>query len=145
MLKSLDDALQQQIRLKDEIDYFKESTKPKESVRKEKKALTSKNATILLNGRQKVLNAFESGIFPKGKPKKELTRALDCLVCVAKVSDRKQLKILTPKQMPQRLPIALAQVKEGNKSENLLNEMRQIIYSLYRAKEITKKMCNNKI
>ena len=68
---------------------------------------------------------------------------MDCLVCVAKASDRKQLKILTPKQMPQRLPIALAQVKVGNKSENLLNEMRQIIYSLYRAKEITKKMCNN--
>ena len=68
---------------------------------------------------------------------------MDCLVCVAKVSDCKQLKILTPKQMPQRLPIALAQVKVGNKSENLLNEMRQIIYSLYRAKEITKKMCNN--
>ena len=68
---------------------------------------------------------------------------MDCLVSVAKVSDRKQLKILTPKQMPQRLPIALAQVKVGNKSENLLNEMRQIIYSLYRAKEITKKMCNN--
>ena len=68
---------------------------------------------------------------------------MDCLVCVAKVSDRKQLKILTPKQMPQRLPIALAQVKVGNKSENLLNEMRQIIYSLYRAKEITKKICNN--
>ena len=45
--------------------------------------------------------------------------------------------------MPQRLPIALAQVKVENKSENLLNEMRQIIYSLYRAKEITKKMCNN--
>ena len=68
---------------------------------------------------------------------------MDCLVCVAKASDRKQLKILTPKQMPQRLPIALAQVKVVNKSENLLNEMRQIIYSLYRAKEITKKMCNN--
>ena len=41
------------------------------------------------------------------------------------------LKILTPKQMLQRLPIALAQVKAGNTSENLLNEIRQIIYSLY--------------
>ena len=41
--------------------------------------------------------------------------------------------------MPQRLPIALAQVKADNKSENLLNEIRQIIYSLYRAKKITKK------
>ena len=49
------------------------------------------------------------------------------------------LKILTPKQMLQRLPIALAQVKAGNNSEKLLNEIRQIIYSLYQSKEITKK------
>ena len=41
--------------------------------------------------------------------------------------------------MPQRLPIALAQIKAGNTSENLLNEIRQIIYSLYRVKEITRK------
>ena len=41
------------------------------------------------------------------------------------------LKILTPKQMLQRLPIALAQVKAGNISENLLNEMTQIIYPLH--------------
>ena len=41
--------------------------------------------------------------------------------------------------MLQRLPIALAQVKVGNTSENLLNEIRRIIYSLYQAKEITKK------
>ena len=49
------------------------------------------------------------------------------------------LKILSPKQMLQRFPIALAQVKAGDTFENLLNEIRQIIYSLYRAKEITKK------
>ena len=55
----------------------------------------------------------------------------------------KGLKMLTPKQMLQRLPIALAQVKGGITSENLLNEIRQIIYSLYRAKEITKNVCNN--
>ena len=53
------------------------------------------------------------------------------------------LKILTPKQMLQRLPITLAQVKAGNNSENLLNEIRQIIYSLYQSKEITKKVYNN--
>ena len=41
--------------------------------------------------------------------------------------------------MPQRLPIALAQVKAGNNSENLLNEIRQIVYSLYQSKQITKK------
>ena len=44
--------------------------------------------------------------------------------------------------MLQRLAIALAQVKAGNTSENLLNEIRQIIYSLHRSKEITKKVYN---
>ena len=43
------------------------------------------------------------------------------------------LKISTPKQMLQRLPIALAQVRAGNNSENLLNEIRQITYSLYQS------------
>ena len=47
--------------------------------------------------------------------------------------------------MLQRLLIALAQVKVGNTSENLLNEIRQIIYFLYRAKEITKKVYNNRM
>ena len=45
--------------------------------------------------------------------------------------------------MLQTLPKALAQLKVGNTSENLLNEIRQIIYFLYRAKEITKKVYNN--
>ena len=53
------------------------------------------------------------------------------------------LKILTPNQMLKRLPIALAQIKAGNNSESLLNEIRQIVYSLCRSKEITKKVCNN--
>ena len=53
------------------------------------------------------------------------------------------LKILTPKQLLQRSPVALAQVKAGNNSENLINEIRQIVYSLYQSKEITKKVYNN--
>ena len=53
------------------------------------------------------------------------------------------LKILTPKQMLQRLPIALAQVKTGNNSESLLNQIRQIVYSLYQSKQITKKVYNH--
>ena len=52
------------------------------------------------------------------------------------------LKMLIPKQMLQRLPTVLAQ-KADNTSENLLNETRQIIYSLYQAKEITKKVYNS--
>ena len=54
----------------------------------------------------------------------------------------KQLKeqdlILAPKQFLQRLLIALAQAKAGNNSENLLNEIRQIVYSLYQSKESLK-------
>ena len=53
------------------------------------------------------------------------------------------LKILTPKQMLQRLPIALPQIKAGNNSDSLLNEIRQIVYSLYQSKQITKKVYNN--
>ena len=53
------------------------------------------------------------------------------------------LKILAPNQMLKRLPIALAQVKAGNNSVSLLNKIRQIVYSLYRSKEITKKGYNN--
>ena len=53
------------------------------------------------------------------------------------------LKILTPKQMLQRLPIALAQIKADNNSESLLNEIRQIVYSLYQSKEVTKKVDKN--
>ena len=84
---SLDYALEQQIRLKDHTDIFEESTKPKRiSQKRKKKALTLKNPITLLNGRQKVLNAFESGLFPKRKQGKGLTS----------ISDN-QLKILTPK------------------------------------------------
>ena len=47
--------------------------------------------------------------------------------------------------MLQRLPIALTQVKAGNNSENSLNEIKQIVYSLYQSKEITKKVYNKLI
>ena len=50
------------------------------------------------------------------------------------------LKILTPNQMLSRLPISLAQLKAGNNSEKLKNQVRQLLYSLYRSKELTKKL-----
>ena len=53
------------------------------------------------------------------------------------------LKILNPKQMLQRLPIDLAQIKVGDNSQSLLNEIRQIVYSYYQPKEIIKKVYNN--
>ena len=86
----------------------------------------------VIDGREKILDAFESKIF--------LTKFTGASILNL---DHSRLKLLTLKQMLQRLPIVLAQVKAGNNSENLLNEVRQIIYSLYQSKEITKKVYNN--
>ena len=61
----------------------------------------------------------------------------------AKQNTEKDLKILSPQQMLQRLPEALAQVLAGNISDNLLNEIGKIIYSLFQTKEINKKVYNN--
>ena len=57
-------------------------------------------------------------------------------------TEGKGLKIFTPKQILQRLPVALAQVKAGNNSESLLNEIKQIVYSLYQSNQITEKVYN---
>ena len=54
-----------------------------------------------------------------------------------------ELQILTPKQLLQRLTLALAQVKASNNSESLLNEIGQIVYSLYQSENVTKKVYNN--
>ena len=51
-----------------------------------------------------------------------------------------RLKILTPNQMLSRLPITLARLKAGNNSEKLKNEIRQLLYSLYRSKKLTKQL-----
>ena len=57
----------------------------------------------------------------------------------------KGLKTLTANQMLSRLPITLAQLKAGNNSEKLKNEIRQLLYSLYRSKNMTKQVYNNLI
>ena len=81
----------------------------------------------LVKGRELMYKAIRSRIFHR----------------LEKSQEGQGLKILTPNQMLKRLPIALAQVKAGNNSESLLNEIRQIVYFLYRSKEITKKVYNN--
>ena len=91
------------------------------------------NAYILFNGRNNAIRFIED----YGSIILEVKRL------AKEEQEGKGLKILTPNQMLKRLPIALAQVKAGNNSESLLNEIRQIIYSLYRSKEITKKVYNN--
>ena len=55
------------------------------------------------------------------------------------------LKVLTSDQMLSRLPITLAQLKAGNNSEKLKNEIRQVLYSLYHSKQLTKTIFNKLI
>ena len=57
-----------------------------------------------------------------------------------KIQSGQELTILTPNQMLSRLPISLAQLKAGNNSEKLKNEIRQLLYSLYRSKKLTKQL-----
>ena len=109
-----------------EIKIFYNKTRPQTFKKKQMKGDTQDDA------KEMVLNGFKRKIF--------LTKSTGA--GLFNTNDSK-LKVLTPKQMLQRLPIALAQVKAGNNSENLLNEIRQIIYSLCQSKEITKKVCNN--
>ena len=89
---------------------------------------TIKNNKILYDSRQKIIDLFTN--YSKIKSESIYRSKHD-------KTKGKGLKILTYKQMFQRLPIALAQVKAGNNSESLLNKIRQIVYSLYQSKQIT--------
>ena len=124
---SLDTANIEQANLLSYIYDFTKKTKPRDPEQRKLRSDVLNSMTGLVNGREMVLTAFKSGIFQVSKESQE----------------GKGLKILTPNQMLKRLPIALAQVKAGNNSESLLNEIRQIVYSLYRSKEITKKVYNS--
>ena len=110
--------------------YIKEIQKGNKSAEQKKKKTLS-NINLLFNARNNAIKFIEdygSMVLEAKRPAKQ---------------EGPGLKIITPKQMLQRLPIALAQIKAGNNSKSLLNEIGQIIYSLYRSKEITKKVYNN--
>ena len=115
---------------------FNNKSEPNTKEGKDKKQNTFDSVSALYKGRKLTLNAFTSRTFPikatqeKGRPGMLPLRPSD-VAPVPKFSDRTRLKILTPKKMLQRLPIALALVKAGNTSVNLLNEIRKTIYSLY--------------
>ena len=74
------------------------------------------------------------------KPDKILEIVEDILEFNRKKQSGGGLKILTPNQMLSRLPITLAQLKAGNNSEKLKNEIRQLLYSLYRSEQLTKQL-----
>ena len=97
---------------------FMKKTKPKDPEQKKLKSDVLNSVGALAKEKDIMYNAFRSGIFHRLEESKE----------------GEGLKILTPNQMLKRLPIGLAQVKAGNNSESLLNEIRQIVYSSYRSK-----------
>ena len=74
----------------------------------------------------------------------ENKKIIDIVERILELNSKKQLgqglKILTPNQMLSRLPITLAQLKAGNNSEKLKNEIRQLLCSLYRSKKLTKQL-----
>ena len=79
------------------------------------------------------------------KPDKIVKIVEDILRFIKQKHKGQGVKILTPNQMLSRLPISLAQLKAGNNSEKLKNEIRQLLYSLYRSKNMTKQVYNNLI
>ena len=127
---SLDTANTEQAKLLSYVYDFTKKTRSRSLAQKQLRVEVVDSVTSLVQGREMVINAFRSGIFQVSKEPQES-------------KEGEGLKILTPNQMLKRLPIALAQVKAGNNSDSLLNEIRQIVFSLYRSKEITKKVCNN--
>ena len=92
----------------------------------------NENPKKIFNIVEKIIN-FDKQQKGKGRPLMLASRPSDLgrIARTAKVSDHLNVKILTLKQMLQRIPIPLAQVKADNTSENLLNEIRQIIHPLY--------------
>ena len=124
---SLKAANLEQANLLAHVQNFVKNTKPQDPEQKKLKSDVVNSVRALVKGRELMYNAFRSGIFHR----------------LEKSQEGEGLKILTPNQVLKRLPIALAQIKAGNNSESLLNEIRQIVYSLYRSKEITKKVYNN--
>ena len=96
-----------------------------------------KNMVKNLNKMQKIFkNVPEDKTFKI----KENEKVTDIVERILELNSKKQLglrlKILTPNQMLSRLPITLAQLKAGNNSEKLKNEIRQLLYSLYRSKKL---------
>ena len=121
---NIDEAEMNQSNLLENVVKFNNNSRPKSKEHREKRDIYESTYGFH-EGRKLTLSAFKNRIFQ------------------IKATQDEELKRLTPKQMLQRLPISLAKVKVANTSENSLNEISQIIYSLYQPKEITKKVYNN--
>ena len=110
------EVLKDQVRIKSDLREIKIGGKNSADQKN-----TTKKVSKLFDWREKIINFFRDGSLLLSEAKYETKYG-------------EELKISTANQMFQRLPIALAQVKAGNNSKNLLNEIRQIVYYLYQSK-----------
>ena len=124
---SLNEAKDEQAKLKLKIGEIKKVAK-RHLIKESREAKT--NVENLYNARKATIDFFDEYTSRASEARRQAKKGAG-------------IKILTPNQMLKRLPIALAQIKAGNISESLLNEIREIVYSLYRSKEITKMVYNN--
>ena len=111
------EVLKDQVRIKSDLREIKIGGKNSADQKN-----TTKKVSKLFDWREKIINFFRDGSLLLSEAKYETKYG-------------EELKISTTNQMFQRLPIALAQVKAGNNSKNLLNEIRQIVYYLYQSKK----------
>ena len=112
------------------------------------KKKNSKPVNVIKSG----LNDLKNEIEGMGEEEEEIEKPneiIDIAEKILKFNKQNQsgqgLKILTPDQMLSRLPITLAQLKAGNNSQKLINEIMQLLYSSYRSKKLTKIIYNHLI
>ena len=129
---------------------------PKNKIKIEEKGDTLKSAKKLFSIREEIIRAFKRGIFryiDEFKVEKESDEESDQNEDID-TPDKpdleseesikgKGLRILTPNQMLSILAITLAKLNAGNNSGKLKNEIRQLLYSLYRSKKLTKQLCKS--
>ena len=159
---TLQKAEDDQQELKILINKLNNDYNPRNKTKIKEKDDTLESANKLYSIREDIIDAFSKGIFSyidgfqvEKETDKETNEQPDTtnmpeLESEESAEERrnqtgKGLKILTASQMLSRLPIILAQLKAGNNSEKLKNEIRQLLYSLYRSKNVTKQVYNNLI
>ena len=117
---------------------------------KESKNIPGKNKILLsitksgLGGLKNEIKKMTEDEIKTEKPN-EIVDIVEKILEFNEQQEGKGLKILTPSQMLSRLPISLAQLKAGNNSEKLKNETRQLLYSLYHSKSMSKQVYDNLI
>ena len=161
-------AKDNQQKLKILINKLNNDYNPTSKIKIKEKDDTLKSAKKLLFLKEEIINAFKKDIFPyvdwfqveketdeeTDKERDEETdEEMDTIIMPELESEKsaaerrnqegKDIKILTPNQMLCRLSISLAQLKAGSNSEKIKNEIRQLLYSLYHSKNVTKQVYNN--